>query len=179
MVAAFDPESGEERWRYDLAPAYPGHDGSANGAMATPAIADGRTFVLGPWGHLAALDLKTGVALWTAHLVDDLGSEKPLYGFASSPVVVGDTVVLGIGGEAGAVAGFDAATGSGPLAQRRGRDLLPVPGRRRPRRTAAGAGPRREAAGGPGPRRRRRALERRARRRHNATSWGLSPSRPW
>ena len=42
VVGAFDPATGEEHWRYDLAPAYPGHDGSANGAMSTPAIAAGR-----------------------------------------------------------------------------------------------------------------------------------------
>ena len=112
VVAALHPETGEDLWRYDLGPAHPGHDGSADGAMSTPAIADGRVFVLGPWGDLAALDAGTGARLWSTHLVDDLGSEKPLYGYASSPVVVGDTLVLPVGGKAGAVAGFDVASGA-------------------------------------------------------------------
>ena len=111
VVVALDPATGEERWRYDLAPNYAGHDGSHSGPISTPAIAEGRVFMLGPLGHLAALDLATGEALWTVHLVDDLGSEAQYYGFASSPAVVGDTVVLQIGGETGAVAGFDVATG--------------------------------------------------------------------
>ncbi len=111
VVAGLDPETGEERWRYDLAPIYRGHDGSHDGPISTPAVARGRVFALGAWGHLAALDLRDGAVLWTTHLVDDLGSEKPMYGFGASPVVVGDTVVLLIGGEEGAVAGFDAVTG--------------------------------------------------------------------
>ncbi len=78
VVAAFDPETGEERWRYDLAPVYRGHDGSHDGPISTPAIAGGRVFALGPRGHLAALDLRTGEAVWTTHLVDDLGCEKPM-----------------------------------------------------------------------------------------------------
>ena len=111
VIIALDATSGEERWRHELAPVYVGHDGSYYGSIATPAIADGRVFVLGSWGHLAALDLQTGAALWATHLVDDLGSEKPHYGFGGSPVVVGDTLVLPIGGQDGAVAGFDVTSG--------------------------------------------------------------------
>ena len=111
LVVALDPTTGEEIWRYDLAPVYDGHDGSHNGPIATPAIADGRVFMVDPWGHVAALDLATGEALWTTHLVVDFGSKSQYYGFASSPVVVGDTVVLQIGGEGGAVVGLDVASG--------------------------------------------------------------------
>lgn len=112
VVVALDPASGEERWRTRLGPAYIGHDGSADGGIATPAIAGGRVFALGPWGDLAAFDLETGASLWSLHLTEDLGCEKPLYGFGSSPLVVDDTMVLQIGGAEGAVAGFDVATGA-------------------------------------------------------------------
>jgi outer membrane protein assembly factor BamB len=110
-VAALDPATGEERWRYDLASRHAGHDGSHDGPISTPAIADGRVFAMSPGGQLAAIDLQTGEALWTLNLVDDLGSERPFYDFGGSPLVVGDTMVLHIGGEAGAVAGFDVGTG--------------------------------------------------------------------
>jgi outer membrane protein assembly factor BamB len=110
-VVALDSATGEERWRHNLAPAHRGHDGSHDGPISTPAIADGRVFALSPAGQLAAIDFETGEALWNVHLVDDLGSEKPFYGFGSSPLVVGETMVLQTGGEAGSVAGFDVATG--------------------------------------------------------------------
>jgi outer membrane protein assembly factor BamB len=110
-VAALDPKSGDEIWRYELSEAYMGIDGSHDGPISTPAIADGRVFALGRNGLLVAIELATGEAIWTTHLVDDLACEKPYYGFGSSPAVVGDTLVLQIGGEAGSVAGFDVGSG--------------------------------------------------------------------
>jgi len=110
-VVALDPATGTERWRYDLAPKHAGHDGTHDGPISTPAIADGRVFALSPAGQVAAIDLESGRALWTVHLVNDLGSEKPFYDFGSSPLVVGKTMILQIGGEAGSVAGFDVASG--------------------------------------------------------------------
>ena len=111
FVGAFDHETGVERWRYDLAPSYTGHDGSHDGPISTPAIADGRVFAVSPWGHVATIDLGTGEEIWTAHLVDDLGCEKPLYGFGSSPNVIDGLMVLQVGGKEGSVAAFDVATG--------------------------------------------------------------------
>lgn len=111
FVVALDPTTGEQRWRYPLAPIYPGHDGSHDGPISTPAIANGRVFALSAWGHLVALELASGTEIWSTHLVEDLGSEKPYYGFGSSPTVAGRTLVLQVGGKAGSVAGFDVATG--------------------------------------------------------------------
>lgn len=111
FVVALDAASGEEIWRFELGPRYQGQDGSYDGPIATPAIEAGRVFALDPSGRLVALDLATGGELWTVHLVDDLGSERPFYGFASSPVVAGDVVVLQVGGEGGSVAGFDVTSG--------------------------------------------------------------------
>jgi len=111
IVGAFDPQTGEELWRYDLAPIYIGHDGSHNGTIATPAIAAGRVFMSSPWGQLVALDLETGEALWTMHLIDDLGGEKPLYGFAASPLVIGDAVVVSVCGDGESIVALDVASG--------------------------------------------------------------------
>ncbi len=112
VVAAFDPDSGDELWRYPLGEGYAGHTGSHDGPIATPALAGGRVFALGPRGRLVALDAADGALLWARHLVDDLAAKVPFYGFATSPVVAGDVVVVQIGaGEGRAIAGFDAASG--------------------------------------------------------------------
>lgn len=111
LVLAFDPEDGAQRWHYDLEPTYSGHDGSHDGPIATPALAGGRVFMVGAAGRVAALRLSDGGELWTRHLVEDLGCEPPRYGFASSPAVAGETLVLAVGGEDGALAGFDVASG--------------------------------------------------------------------
>lgn len=112
VIAAFDPASGEELWRHEIGKGYAGHTGSHDGPIATPALAGGRVFVLGPRGHFVALDVIDGSDLWTTHLADDLGSTAPFYGFGSSPVVAGDVVIVQIGaGEGKGIAGFNVADG--------------------------------------------------------------------
>ena len=112
FVIALEASSGDEIWRYELGPIYKGHGGSHDGPISTPAIAGGRVFALDPTGKVVALALSSGKEIWASHLVDDFGSEAPFYGFASSPVVVDETVILQIGGDAGSVAGFDVASGT-------------------------------------------------------------------
>jgi outer membrane protein assembly factor BamB len=112
VVAAFDAADGDELWRYAIAEGYPGHAGSHDGPIATPALGGGRIYALGPRGHLVALDAADGSRLWATHLADELGSEPPFYGFASSPLVAGDVLVAQIGsGEGKSIAGFDTASG--------------------------------------------------------------------
>ena len=82
-LVALDPDTGEEVWRYELSPAYMGIDGSHDGPISTPAIADGRVFMLGRNGRLAAIELSSGEEIWSTHLAEDLGSETPYYGFGS------------------------------------------------------------------------------------------------
>ncbi len=111
VAAAFDESSGKELWRFTVEPTYEGHDGSFTGPMATPVIAAGRVFGLGARGRLFALDLVTGKLLWSTDLVADHGARPPLYGFATSPMIEDGVLVVEIGAEAAAVAGFDPETG--------------------------------------------------------------------
>jgi enterochelin esterase-like enzyme/outer membrane protein assembly factor BamB len=112
FVAAFDLESGDELWRYRFADTYVGHDGSHDGPISTPLMAGGRVFGLGPYGHLFAVDAANGKPIWTRHLVEDFDSQKPHYGFTTSPVMADGVLVLEIGaGEGKTVAGFDPESG--------------------------------------------------------------------
>ena len=38
IMVAFDPDSGEELWRFPIGPTYRGHDGSFDGPMSTPLL---------------------------------------------------------------------------------------------------------------------------------------------
>jgi outer membrane protein assembly factor BamB len=93
-LAAFDVATGEERWRYRISDTYAGHDGSHDGPIATPTIAGDRIYGLGAWGHLFAVDAASGRELWVTHLVDDVGAEKPWYGFTSSPRLVDGVLIV-------------------------------------------------------------------------------------
>jgi len=46
VIAAFAVDSGKEMWRTRIGEAYQGHDGSHDGPVSTPAIGDGRVFVI-------------------------------------------------------------------------------------------------------------------------------------
>lgn len=112
FAGAFDASSGKELWRFRLGDRYPGRWGSKDGPISTPLIDRGRVFVLDPAGHFFCLDFKTGRKIWDADLPRAHGAIEPFYGFASSPLLVDDTVVLQIGGPKGSmVAAFDVASG--------------------------------------------------------------------
>jgi len=113
VLAAFDPETGDELWRYRIADAYKGHDGSHDGPISTPLIHGGRVYGVGPYGHLFAVDAGTGQEIWKTHLVDDHAGKAPFYGFTTSPVMADGVLVVETGAEGGkAIVGFDPATGA-------------------------------------------------------------------
>ena len=57
VIAAFDSENGEELWRYRIADAYAGHDGSHDGPISTPLLTSETTMmasVVPTWNKSAA-----------------------------------------------------------------------------------------------------------------------------
>jgi outer membrane protein assembly factor BamB len=112
IVAAFDAATGDKIWEYRVGSRYEGHSGSDDGPAGTPAIDDGRVFGLGRVGHLFAVSLEDGSELWSRDL--KLGSEAtlPHYGFATTPLVVGDIVVVQTGAPEGrAISAYDTKSG--------------------------------------------------------------------
>jgi len=111
VIAAFDAGNGRKLWSYAFSETYTGHDGSHDGPVATPLIADGRVFGLGPRGEFFAVDFATGKEIWSTHLGEDHEIPKPHYGYGTSPILVDGVLILELGGEGSAIAGFDPATG--------------------------------------------------------------------
>jgi enterochelin esterase-like enzyme/outer membrane protein assembly factor BamB len=111
VVAALDLKSGDELWRYELGEKYEGHDGSDDGPVGTPTVSKNVVFALGPRGRLVALSLADGKEIWQRELTEE-NSTPPFSGYTSSPLVVGDHVILATGGEGHAVTAFDRASGA-------------------------------------------------------------------
>ncbi len=112
VAAAFDAATGEELWRVEIGPTYRGHDGSHDGPISSPLIAEGRVFALGPWGHFHAIDLTRGEKAWSTHLGENHGTMAPLFGYGSSPVFMDGVVVIQAGSHGGPFA--KGPPGSGP-----------------------------------------------------------------
>lgn len=112
FVMAFETATGKELWRHRIGEVYRGHDGSADGPLSTPAIADGSVYALGAAGELIALGLEDGTLRWQAQVGYGEPSHTPEYGYATSPVVRGGLVLVQTGGPEGhAITAFDSATG--------------------------------------------------------------------
>ena len=111
FLAAIDLSTGREVWRARLGETYKGHDGSKDGPISTPTVDGARVFIVGPRGALVAADASTGKELWRVDLAADLTAPAPFYGFGTSPLVVGNLVVVHAGGEKNNLAAFAKDTG--------------------------------------------------------------------
>jgi outer membrane protein assembly factor BamB len=111
VMTAHDAETGRVLWRtaypapFEMNPATKKH---GPGPKSTPAFADGRLFTLGMSGIVTAFDAANGRMLWQK----PAPPVHPLYHTAMSPLVVGDVVILHVGGhDAGALTAFDVLSG--------------------------------------------------------------------
>ena len=112
QVVCLDRNNGDQIWQQKLGPYFKGENGSFDGPISTPLIFDGHVYVLDPNGRFVCYALTNGKEVWSKHLVDDFGSKKPTYGFATSPIIAGDTIVLQTGVVDGSLAGIEPKTGN-------------------------------------------------------------------
>ena len=59
-------------------------------------------YTLGRQGQLYCLKRSTGAPVWKKDLVEDFGGEVPTWGYAGSPLVLGDKLIIDNGGKKGA-----------------------------------------------------------------------------
>ena len=114
-VVCYDASTGKQIWAHDDATRFDEAMGGA-GPRATPTFHDGKIYALGANGRLNCLDAATGAVVWTRDIAADSGASLPTWGFASSPLVVGDVVtVIAAGSDEKSVLGYDAASGKPPV----------------------------------------------------------------
>jgi outer membrane protein assembly factor BamB len=109
-VIALDRKTGKTLWETSFADA--AAPGGYGGPKCTPAT-DGKTvFALGQLGDFIALDIETGKEIWGGQVIDDLGGKVHSgWGYATSPILDGDKLILTVGGEKGILVAFDKTSG--------------------------------------------------------------------
>ena len=78
------------------------------GPRATPTLRDGRVYTFGATGILNVLDAGDGGGVWSRNVSSDVGVAVPMWGLASSPLVVNDVVIVAA---AAKLAAYDLASG--------------------------------------------------------------------
>ena len=107
IVACYKVSTGQPVWRHRDAARFWESNGGA-GPRGTPTLSGDRVYAFGATGILNALDARTGAARWSRDVAADSGTKVPMWGFASSPLVIDDLVVIAA---AGKLAAYDLATG--------------------------------------------------------------------
>jgi outer membrane protein assembly factor BamB len=97
IVACYRLSTGEPVWRHRDQVRFWESNGGA-GPRATPTLYGGRVYAFGATGILNALDAATGKLLWTRQVATDANRVVPEWGFASSPLVIDDIVVVAAAG---------------------------------------------------------------------------------
>ena len=110
-VLAFDAATGRPLWTHSYPVEY-GKLDYGSGPRAAPTVFEGRVYTLGALGHVHCLDAATGRVLWTKDMVAAERARVPTWGFAASPVIVDDLVIVHTGAEPEAsLTAFDRRTG--------------------------------------------------------------------
>ncbi len=106
-IYCLDAATGEVIWTHSypcpLLPKY--YEG---GTLSTPTVDGDVVYTLSKMGDLLCLEATTGRVVWEKQLNRELGFTLPTWHFSSSPLVVGDQLILNMGS---AGAAFDKRTG--------------------------------------------------------------------
>ena len=96
VVAALRTSDGKQLWATSVAANY--KNGQGDGPRATPTIVGDRVFSYSGQGVLSCLTLDDGDIVWSSDLADQFSIKPAEYGLSSSPLAVGDVVIVTLGG---------------------------------------------------------------------------------
>ncbi|WP_037252482.1 PQQ-binding-like beta-propeller repeat protein [Rhodopirellula europaea] len=97
-VVCYTADEGKEVWAQEIESRFFDPLGGP-GPRATPTLSGGSVFAQGASGQLQRLDAKSGEKIWEVDLREVADREPPMWGFSSSPLVIGSVVVVHAGGD--------------------------------------------------------------------------------
>ena len=97
-LRCFDMDDGSVQWVHTQPIVYRDMYGYEDGPRSSATIAGSQVFTLGVAGDLTCLDLETGKRQWLVQTSQTFGVVQNFFGVGSSPLVLGDQVIVMVGG---------------------------------------------------------------------------------
>jgi len=111
-VEALSANHGESLWQTDFKATYRGTINPDDGPRCVPVIHDDAVYVFGAAGDVHCVALADGKKRWSRATFEEFNAPEGYFGAGSSPVVVGDALLVNVGGRDGAgVVAFSTKTG--------------------------------------------------------------------
>lgn len=108
LVSCYSVATGAAIWaHHDAARFWESNAGA--GPRATPTLGDNRVYTLGATGIVNALRASDGTVVWSRDAAADTGAKLPGWGFAGSPLLVDDLVIVAASGR---LVAYDRTRGS-------------------------------------------------------------------
>jgi outer membrane protein assembly factor BamB len=106
-VIALSAKDGERLWVTQLG----SEAGLFAGPRSTPTVDGGLVYALSSDGKLACVTADKGEVKWQKNLKSDFGGKNPMFAYAESPLIDGDTLVCTPGGDDMTLVGLNKTTG--------------------------------------------------------------------
>ena len=98
VTVCLNAETGEQIWKFKYKTDYSDLYGYNGGPRCSPVIDDDRVYIYGVEGMLHCLGMSDGKVKWKRDLNSDFGVIQNFFGVGSSPLIVGDMLIVMVGG---------------------------------------------------------------------------------
>ena len=113
VVVALDAVTGATVWEHRfVSPMAGAQFGPYIGPHSSPLVTADRVFAAGSRKQLFSLDRASGKVIWSRNLIKEYGAPEGDRGYAASPLLYRDLLIVSVGGSDQALAAFNAATGA-------------------------------------------------------------------
>jgi outer membrane protein assembly factor BamB len=109
-VVALDAATGKRIW--ETANGRRFRNDRGDGPRSTPTVDGSRLYIFGGSGDLTCLDAATGSKVWSINVVQRLGGSNPYWGYSESPLIIGDRLLINVGGRRASIVAFNKQDGS-------------------------------------------------------------------
>jgi len=114
VLEAIDPRTGKPLWKEGDPTTFTPGVGGGDGPLCVPTVSNGLVVTYSPQGLLVVRNAATGKLQWKSATHREFNAQEGYFGAGNSPLVVGDVVVVNVGGakNGAGIVGFNLQTGA-------------------------------------------------------------------